>query len=43
MQLHLLFGPVAAVAGAATVLAWRMRETQAAGLASGAFLVPPLA
>jgi membrane protein CcdC involved in cytochrome C biogenesis len=41
MQLQLLFGPVAAVAGAATVMAWRVHETRRPITVRG-IIIPPL-
>ena len=41
MQSHLLFGPAAAVAGAATVMAWRVRETSRPVSLPG-IIIPPL-
>jgi membrane protein CcdC involved in cytochrome C biogenesis len=42
MQLHFIFGPVVAIAGALVVLAWRVRETRRP-VTARAILLPPLA
>jgi len=42
MQVQLMFGPVAAVAGAATVMAWRVRETTRP-VSLRSIMIPPLA